>query len=221
MTDPAQTPQPQPSGRAALLAAARAELAQVGVAGLSLRAVARRAGVSHAAPKHHFTHRAGLLSALAAQGFTALALGVDAAVAAPGPPIQRLAAAGHAYLRYARDEPELFDLMYRPELLSAGDPALLAAKQRAFQGLTQVVHEIRSDLRTDIDPDTVALLAWATVHGIAVLLRDQALEAIGATQDAAHSQILADALVDAFGLLTAQPTSTASQRAQCGKSADS
>ena len=205
MTDLAETPDLRPSGRAALLAAARAELAQVGVGGLSLRAVARRAGVSHAAPKHHFTHRAGLLSALAAQGFTALAAGVDAAVAAPGPPIQRLVAAGRAYLRYARDEPELFDLMYRPELLSAGDPALLAAKRRAFQGLTQVVHEIRSDLRTDVDPATVTLLAWATVHGIAVLLRDRALEAIGATDDVAHSQVLADALVDAFGLLATQP----------------
>ncbi len=205
MTDLVQPSNPQPSGRAALLTAARAELAQVGVAGLSLRAVARRAGVSHAAPKHHFTHRAGLLSALAAQGFTALAMGVDAAVATPGPPIQRLIAAGRAYLRYARDEPELFDLMYRPELLSTGDPALLAAKRRAFQGLTQVVHEIRSDLRTDIDPDTVVLLAWATIHGIAVLLRDQALQAIGAAQDAAHSHVLADALVKAFGQLAAQP----------------
>ena len=92
-----------------------------------------------------------------------------------------------------------------PLLLSAGDPALLAAKRRAFQGLTEVVHEIRSDLRTDVDPATVTLLAWATVHGIAVLLRDRALEAIGATDDAAHSQVLADALVDAFGLLATQP----------------
>ncbi|OLB66504.1 MAG: hypothetical protein AUI10_02550 [Actinobacteria bacterium 13_2_20CM_2_72_6] len=205
MTDRAVTPDPQPAGRAALLAAARAELAQVGVGGLSLRAVARRAGVSHAAPKYHFSHRAGLLSALAAEGFAALARGVDAVVAAPGPPIQRLTAAGRAYLRYARDEPELFDLMYRPELLSAGDPVLLAAKRRAFQGLARVVREIRSDLRTDVDADTVVLLAWATVHGIAVLLRDQALEAIGAAEDAAHSEVLADALVKAFGHLAAQP----------------
>jgi hypothetical protein len=95
--------------------------------------------------------------------------------------------------------------MYRPELLSAGDPTLVAAKRRAFQGLAQAVHEIRSDLRTDVDPDTVVLLAWATVHGIAVLLRDRALQAIGAAEDTAHSEALADALVDAFGLLAAQP----------------
>jgi AcrR family transcriptional regulator len=205
MTDHVEGPEAQPSGRAALIAAARAELAKVGVGGLSLRAVARRAGVSHAAPKHHFTHRAGLLSALAADGFTALASTVEAALAAPGPPIQRLVAAGHAYLRYARDEPELFDLMYRPELLSAADPALLAAKRRAFEGLTRVVHDIRAELRTDVDPDTVVLLAWATIHGIAVLLRDQALEALGVADDAAYSDALAAALVEAFGRLAAKP----------------
>src|SRR5947199_346290 len=97
------------------------------------------------------------------------------------------------------------DLAETPDLRPSGRAALLAAKRRAFQGLTQVVHEIRSDLRTDVDPATVTLLAWATVHGIAVLLRDRALEAIGATDDVAHSQVLADALVDAFGLLATQP----------------
>src|SRR2546430_16676609 len=97
----AVTPDSQPAGRAALLAAARAELAQVGVGGLSPRAGARRAGVSHAAPKYHFSPRAGLLSALAAEGFAALARGVDAVGAAPGPPSQRLTAAGRSHPRDA------------------------------------------------------------------------------------------------------------------------
>jgi hypothetical protein len=68
-----------------------------------------------------------------------------------------------------------------------------------------VVHEIRADLRTDVDPDTVALLAWATVHGIAILLRDRALEAVGAAEDAAYSEVLAEALVNVFGVLAGQP----------------
>jgi len=205
MTNHIAEPGAQSSGRAALLAAARAELAEVGVGGLSLRAVARRAGVSHALPKHHFTHRAGLLSALAADGFTALATEVEAAVAATASPIHRLAAAGRAYLRYARDEPALFDLMYRPELLSSADPTLLAAKRSAFGALTEVVHSTRNQLRTDIEPDPVVLLAWATVHGTAVLVRDHALEAIGAAADDAHSQALAATLVDAFARLITQP----------------
>jgi len=187
------------SGRAALLAAARAELTRVGVGELSLRAVARRAGVSHAAPKHHFAHRAGLLSALAADGFTALATRLDAAVAAGGPPLHRLVAAGHAYLRFAQDEPALFDLMYRPELLSSADPALLASKRAAFGVLLRVVDDARTDLRSDAGTDTVALLAWATVHGMAVLIRDRALEAVGVADDAGHGAVLAEGLIEALG----------------------
>jgi AcrR family transcriptional regulator len=189
------------SGRAALLAAARVELARVGVGELSLRAVARRAGVSHAAPKHHFAHRAGLLSALAADGFTALAGRVDAAVIAGGSPLHRLVAAGHAYLRFAQDEPALFDLMYRPELLSTADPALLASKRLAFGGLVQAVDDARTDLRPDVGTDTAALLAWATVHGMAVLIRDRALEAIEVAEDARHSAALAERLIEALGYL--------------------
>ncbi|WP_328665911.1 WHG domain-containing protein [Streptomyces sp. NBC_00322] len=187
------------SGRAALLAAARAELAQVGVGELSLRAVARRAGVSHAAPKHHFAHRAGLLSALAADGFTALAARLDTVVTGGGSPLHRLVAAGHAYLRFAQDEPALFDLMYRPELLSSADPALLAGKRAAFGMLVQVVDEARTDLRPDIGTDDIALLAWATVHGMAVLIRDRALEAVEIAEDAGQSAALAGPLVEALG----------------------
>ena len=189
------------SGRAALLAAARAELTRVGVGELSLRAVARRAGVSHAAPKHHFAHRAGLLSALAADGFTALAARVDAAIATGGSPLHRLVAAGHAYLRFAQDEPALFDLMYRPELLSSADPALLASKRAAFGVLVKAVDDARTDLRPDIGTDTVAMLAWGTVHGMAVLIRDRALEAVEIAHDARHGATLAERLIEALGYL--------------------
>jgi AcrR family transcriptional regulator len=210
-----EEPSAHQPGRAALLAAARAELTQVGVGGLSLRAVARRAGVSHALPKHHFAHRAGLLSALAADGFTALGARLDAAVAAvaaggaggvggaDGPPLRRLVAAGHAYLRFAHDEPALFDLMYRPELLSSADPVLLASKRSAFGALVQVVDDARPHLRPDVPPDAVVLLAWATVHGLAVLIRDRALEAVGVADDAGHGALLAERLVEAVAGLFA------------------
>jgi AcrR family transcriptional regulator len=187
------------SGRAALLAAAREELTLVGVGELSLRAVARRAGVSHAAPKHHFSHRAGLLSALAADGFTALAAQLDTVVTRGGSPLHRLVSAGHAYLRFAQDEPALFDLMYRPELLSSADPALLASKRAAFGILVQAVDDAREDLRPDIGTDNVALLAWAAVHGMAVLIRDRALEAVEIADDPGQSAALAGPLLEALG----------------------
>jgi AcrR family transcriptional regulator len=203
------------SGRGALLAAARAELTEVGVGELSLRAVARRAGVSHAAPKHHFAHRAGLLSALAADGFTDLTARLEIA-AAGGSTLHRLVAAGHAYLRFAQDEPALFDLMYRPELLSSADPALLASKRAAFGVLGQVVDDARTDLRPDVGTDTAALLAWATVHGLAVLIRDRALEAVGVADDARHGAALAARLVEAVGSLLAVDSRSTRRRSTSG-----
>src|ERR1700758_4951023 len=91
MSDAAEPP---PGARAALLAAARAELAEHGHAGISLRAIARRAGVSHAAPKYYFSDRAALLTAVAAQGFAELA---DSLRQVP----PALSALGHAYIAFA------------------------------------------------------------------------------------------------------------------------
>src|SRR3954463_9633294 len=100
-----------------LLAAARAELDDHGHAGLSLRAVARRAGVSHAAPKHHFGDRAGLLTALAVEGyrrlgarFRPLAPDHRAPPAADRAPVDKLVALGHTYLDFSLTEPDLFEV---------------------------------------------------------------------------------------------------------------
>src|SRR5215471_19282528 len=96
------------SGRDRLLAAAREELAEVGTQGISLRAIARRAGVSHALPKHHFRDRAGLLTAVATEGFRALR---EALAAARGrTPSARLVALGRAYVSVALAQPATFDL---------------------------------------------------------------------------------------------------------------
>src|ERR1700722_1777730 len=114
-------PEPAPDVRGALLAAARAELAEHGHAGISLRAVARRAGVSHAAPKYYFSDRAALLTAVAAQGFAELASALRQVPSA-------LAALGHAYITFALASPALFDLMFRPTELHPADPDLRHAQ---------------------------------------------------------------------------------------------
>lgn len=161
--------------RAALLVAARAELADRGHAAISLRAVARRAGVSHAAPKYYFADRAALLTAVAAEGFHALA-------AALRPVRSSLAAFGQAYIDFGLAHRALFDLMFRPTELHTGDPDLVHAQQAAIGALNSAVAiaEGQADPAPPASPD-LTLICWALVHGLVVLTRDGALQS--ATQN--------------------------------------
>src|SRR3954453_16385563 len=109
--------------RRALLQAAAEAITETGVAALSMRDLARRAGVSHAAPTHHFGDKAGLLTAVAVEGYARL----GAALAAAGD----FAEAGVAYVLFATDHPGYFAVMFRPELYHCDDPALVAARDRA------------------------------------------------------------------------------------------
>ncbi|CAJ1499902.1 TetR/AcrR family transcriptional regulator [[Mycobacterium] burgundiense] len=168
-----------PPVREALLAAARDELTEHGHAGISLRAVARRAGVSHAAPKHHFGDRGGLLTAVAAEGFDALTAALTAALGDldddAAPAAVRLAALGRAYVQFGLRHPALFDLMFRPAELHPDDPTLTRSRQRSLSVLSAAVTELApSELEPSGTPD-LALLSWALAHGLVVLARDGAL----------------------------------------------
>src|SRR5215472_6287822 len=101
----------------ALLAAVESAVADHGVSGLSLRDVARRAGVSHSAPAHHFGSKAGLLTAFATQGYLWLSETVLAELAAmrPADPAAELATAGRGYVRFAIAHPAHFEVMFRPD----------------------------------------------------------------------------------------------------------
>lgn len=176
MSTPAASARPQV--REALLAAARDELTDHGHAGISLRAVARRAGVSHAAPKHHFGDRGGLLTAVAAEGFDGLTAALTAAAdeldSDEGPAV-RLAALGRAYVGFGLRHPALFDLMFRPAELHPDNPALAAARRGALGVLSAAVTQVApSELEPSGTPD-LALLSWALAHGLVVLARDGAL----------------------------------------------
>lgn len=151
--------------RPALLAAARRMLERDGPAALSLREVARRAGVSHNAPYRHFADRAALLAALAAEGFAALADRLRDATAR-APPAGRLGASGAAYVRFALDEPNLFRLMFGGLVRGRDHPELAGAAARAYAQLAG-----ETGAGPDAGPRTVA--AWATVHGLAHLLLDE------------------------------------------------
>ena len=157
--------------RRALLEAAVATLDEVGADGLSLREVARRAGVSHAAPAHHFSDKAGLLTAVATEGFAMLVTYL--AEAQPGDsdqPVDQLAALGRAYAQFAEENPGRFEVMFRPGLLRAGDPAFQRAGDAAFEALRHHIATCQgSGWREHTPTDALAAAAWALAHGIAVL----------------------------------------------------
>ncbi|RKN43461.1 TetR/AcrR family transcriptional regulator [Micromonospora endolithica] len=148
--------------RRALLAAAVDGIGEAGPATLSLRDLARRAGVSHAAPAHHFGDKAGLLTAVAAEGFDLLA---EALRAADG----GLLELGVAYVGFAVEHRAHFDVMFRPDLHRPEDPDLRAARERSGAALRAGVASLPDRRPTADDPDGDALAAWSIVHGFATL----------------------------------------------------
>ncbi|WP_239160472.1 TetR/AcrR family transcriptional regulator [Virgisporangium ochraceum] len=156
MTD---APRPYHHGdlRRALLDAALALVAERGPAALSLREVARRAGVSHAAPAHHFANKAGLLTAIAAEGYRRLA---DALAGADD-----FQEKGVAYVVFATEHPAHFAVMRAPDLLRTDDADLVAAETAAAEQLRAGANA----RMTRVDP-AAPVAAWALVHGLASLL---------------------------------------------------
>jgi AcrR family transcriptional regulator len=161
---------------AALLAAVQSAVAEHGVSGVSLRDVARRAGVSHSAPAHHFGSKAGLLTAFATAGYELLAEVVikelaaagAAAGAADGP--AELAAIGRGYVRFAVGHPAHFEVMFRLDALNPGDADFMAASEAAYGLLTGTIERCRAAGRLHgRSPELVAVSAWSLVHGLSAL----------------------------------------------------
>ena len=108
-----------------------------GLAAFSLREVARRAGVSHNAPAHHFGDTRGLLTSLAVEGFEVLYATAREATAPYDDPVDRLTAMGIAYVELARTHRAHCDIMFRVDLVDPDDPALIAAGERAYGQLEE------------------------------------------------------------------------------------
>ncbi len=173
--------------RRAVLAAAAEAIEEVGVAGLSLRDLARRAGVSHAAPAYHFGDKAGLLAALAAEGFDLL----TEALAAAGP-ARDPREAGVAYVRFAVAHPAHFAVMFRPDLY-ADDEAVAAARDRAGAQLSATV-QAASDAGSGDEQPYTRIAAWSFVHGFATLWLSGALPDWLGPDAAAAAQATAQAI---------------------------
>ena len=160
--------------RAALVSAAAALAAERGSAALSLREVARRAGVSHAAPYHHFRDREDLLAEVAVVGFQKLEQAQGRAEAEAGPdPFDRLEALGVAYVLFADAEPHYFRVMFQGDL---NHPKVGAAKAGPLRRLIETVAEAqRADGRIGVDPLAPALVCLSAIHGLAHLWVDGTL----------------------------------------------
>ncbi|MCZ0728477.1 TetR/AcrR family transcriptional regulator [Mycolicibacterium iranicum] len=147
--------------KAVILAQAAVLVAERGADGVSLRELARAAGVSHAAPAHHFTDRRGLFSALAAQGWRMLA----AALAESRP---EFLDAALAYVQFAVEHPGHYEVMFDRSLVNPDDPELVAAEAAAGAELASGVGTL-DDARAKEDPQAAGLAAWSLVHGFAML----------------------------------------------------
>ncbi|WP_248258985.1 TetR/AcrR family transcriptional regulator [Georgenia sp. EYE_87] len=150
--------------RRAVLSAAVAAIPEVGPAGLSLRDLARRAGVSHAAPAHHFGDKAGLLTAVAAEGYELLAEALTTAQQSTDDFLEL----GVAYVRFAVEHRAHFEVMFRPDLYHPDDPALLAAQRRAGAALYGGAASVPTGRRGE-DVRVAGIAAWSLVHGFASL----------------------------------------------------
>ncbi len=154
--------------KAVILAKAAGLVAERGADGISLRELAREAGVSHAAPAHHFTDRRGLFTALAAQGWRMLA----DALADARPDFTEAAL---AYVRFALDHPGHYAVMFDHSLVNPEDPELVAAQNAAGIELAHGVSTLK-DPRAKADPPSAALAAWSLVHGFAMLRLNGAID---------------------------------------------
>ncbi len=176
----AETPYHHGALRDALLQAAERVLERDGLAGLTLRAVAREAGVSHAAPTHHFGDLTGLVSELAATGFRRFNAAMASACGSGVSPMERTEARVRAYVAYAQAHPGMYGLMFRTERLDYSRPSLHEAAEASFAGLAGAIMANRQEQITDgaltLDQAAAIVRAWSLVHGFTMLTLDGRLK---------------------------------------------
>jgi AcrR family transcriptional regulator len=189
MTD-APAPKPYHHGdlRAALLQAAEAELAERGVEAFSLRAVAKRAGVSHAAPAHHFRDVNGLLTALAAEGFRQFrAMQAVREAEADKTPRAQMIAAGLGYVDFALARTALFRLMHASDRTDYATPDLGTVAKAAYDHLCNGVAAIHPQ------PSVADVAAvWASAHGLADLMSSGRLYSVASLPTQERERVVAD-----------------------------
>jgi AcrR family transcriptional regulator len=186
--------------RDALLEAAERVLERDGLAGLTLRAVAREAGVSHAAPTHHFGDLTGLVSELAAIGFRQFNAAMVVAGSIDGSGLEKALARAKAYVAYARAHPGMYGVMFRTERLDMTRPSLHEAASASFAGLAGAIGASRqeqiSDRSLSLQQAADIARAWSLVHGFTMLLLDGRLtDILGRLPAGTDAEALLDAML--------------------------
>jgi len=161
-------------------------VASEGAQALTLREIARRAGVSHGAPRRYFPTHLELLSAIARRGFADLgerAAGAIGAIGAIGDgtasPRAQVSALSRTYLEFALDNPGMYELMFRHDLLESGHLGLRETSLPLFGALVDLVGRARPD----VDARHVAGALWANLHGLAQLWRWGSLQLAAGADD--------------------------------------
>src|ERR1700742_1551519 len=186
--------------RDALLLAAERVLERDGLAGLTLRAVAREAGVSHAAPTHHFGDLTGLVSELAAIGFRQFNAAMAESCTPDTPYPARGLARAKAYVGYAQAHPGMYGLMFRTERLDYSRASLHEAAEASFAGLAHAIaasrHEHIAEEALTLEQAAAIARAWSLVHGFTMLLLDGRLtDILHRLPEGTDSTMLLDAML--------------------------
>ena len=164
--------------RQALLQAALAMIEESGLEALSIRKIAARVGVSHAAPEHHFPSMRHLMTAMAGEGFQIFTHSmIEERQKSPAVPVEQMRAATRGYLGYARAHPALFRLMFTAGLLDWEDALLVEKARAAYDQLREICAPAADSrgLTTEAERTALEHLVWSQIHGQAHLMIDQKL----------------------------------------------
>jgi len=158
--------------RSALLRATEQLVSEKGTGAVSLREVARIAGVSHGAPAHHFVNKTGLLLAFAQEGWdrmiAAISDGIDTHTPTNGPEL--LETVGQAYVDFAVENPGQFEVMFRRDLYDTKDTGYVGAGESAWVFLSDTIQQcIDEGFAESEDAEPFTVIAWSMVHGLAAL----------------------------------------------------
>lgn len=194
--------------REALLEGAERILRRDGLRSLTLRQMAREVGVSHTAPVHHFGDTAGVLSELAARGHLRLAAGMFECARGIEREEERRRAIARAYIGFAVEQPDLFRLMSRFELLDQSNETLNDARRKSIRALAGVFEDRSAAQRPPgrIEPEHMMWMvaAWSYVHGLASLLIDGRLDSLPALSGFEHLTELVETTIDRVRIAIAE-----------------